>query len=710
MRTKILCLIFLGLLASSVLISLIDINQGTLVKDTRFSNQLPPLSISSGGEGSNLVQNPGFEDDLNGDNVPDFWNPWPTPPPSGVAFAWDNITYHSGAHSVRVESTSSGSFGMWRQVVTVTAGAVYNFSGYVGFEGITPPSRCNLQLVFRDTSGGVINMVDFPFHDGTRELAYDFPRELKIRAPASAVTAEINLLLRGLGKAWFDNIFFGLALTGNISGTVTSEGAPVPGVIVSIWGDPWGMAYQATTNEAGKYVIASVPVASPRYLLLAAKNGYKTKPVGDVDVIAGEETMVDFELESGNDPIDDLRVKFGSLTYVVPVPPPGIPTDAVINVSAYPESVKPYLLPDEYIESEHPAVKELAMHILESVPPENRTNAREVAYAVYAWLSKNIEHDGVYISVPGGLANEYRDVTSGVWQTISGEGWCWGHNFYDWAYRPSETLEEKGVICAEHAWLATALLRALNIPARAAVGANQFWVQRPSGEGTWISMSTTAGRTTYREHGILGPGFGTESWPSFFAVANRPVLHEDWYTENRCMWREVHPLAENYEGTPSGLEQAIADLEQFRLTGEAPHGVPPPPGTPSYMIHYSDVTINLYNIGKQQILDVRFPFVSESETHHYAGHEAYWTNHPECVVRTWIEEVTNPPVEGRERWFHIEFNLTALLDIAPVGGIWLPVNKLELLAPYIGLTILLTLAVITVAYVKKRKRDTEINS
>jgi len=46
----------------------------------------------------------------------------------------------------------------------------------------------------------------------------------------------------------------------------------------------------------------------------------------------------------------------------------------------------------------------------------------------------------------------------------------------------------------------------------------------------------------------------------------------------------------------------------------------------------------------------------------------------------------------------------------PVGGIYIPVNKLSLLAPYTGLTILLAVAFITVAYVKKRKRNTEIIS
>jgi hypothetical protein len=51
-----------------------------------------------------------------------------------------------------------------------------------------------------------------------------------------------------------------------------------------------------------------------------------------------------------------------------------------------------------------------------------------------------------------------------------------------------------------------------------------------------------------------------------------------------------------------------------------------------------------------------------------------------------------------------------LSALKPVGGIWIPVNKLELLAPYIGLTILLAVAVSTAVYLKKRKRNTEIIS
>jgi len=51
--------------------------------------------------------------------------------------------------------------------------------------------------------------------------------------------------------------------------------------------------------------------------------------------------------------------------------------------------------------------------------------------------------------------------------------------------------------------------------------------------------------------------------------------------------------------------------------------------------------------------------------------EAYWTNHPECVTRTWVEEITNPPVEGVQRWYHIEFDLAELLP--PTSSVYLPI-------------------------------------
>ena len=40
----------------------------------------------------------------------------------------------------------------------------------------------------------------------------------------------------------------------------------------------------------------------------------------------------------------------------------------------------------------------------------------------------------------------------------------------------------------------------------------------------------------------------------------------------------------------------------------------------------------------------------------------------------------------------------------PVGGVWTPINKLELLAPYIGLASIIAVAAISIVYVKNRKK------
>jgi len=41
----------------------------------------------------------------------------------------------------------------------------------------------------------------------------------------------------------------------------------------------------------------------------------------------------------------------------------------------------------------------------------------------------------------------------------------------------------------------------------------------------------------------------------------------------------------------------------------------------------------------------------------------------------------------------------------PVGGIWVPINKTELLAPWIGLASLITVAAVSVVYVRRRKKQ-----
>jgi hypothetical protein len=190
-----------------------------------------------------------------------------------------------------------------------------------------------------------------------------------------------------------------------------------------------------------------------------------------------------------------------------------------------------------------------------SLAEQEQTHA--VAWAVYEWIVKSINHDGVFVSPD----QPYRDVTSGIWQTIWDGGWSWGTSFYDWVYRPAETLEVGCAICVEHAWLSSALLRALNIPARARVGSAEFWVQKPGEYGYWVGLSTNGGSNAYRQHGILGAGFGGSVTPAFFSAGSEPVLHEDWDLAEPGLWHETHPWEVSYPADAQGLSQAHDDLD-----------------------------------------------------------------------------------------------------------------------------------------------------
>lgn len=608
---------------------------------------------------ANLLQNAGAEDGAAG---PDVWRSLALSP-ADVAFSWEKTVVNSGRRSLGIE-VSKPSIGMWQQTVPVVPGQLYLLTGNVAFQGVALPESCRLQIVFRDAVGIFLNLTDFPGHSGTRWFALDFPAKLKVRAPQDAAFAEINCILASTGRAWFDDLFFGPAPAGRIVGTVSSAGTPLPWAHVFIWGDPWGRRMEAVTGPDGLYAIEDVPAAFPRYMLLAEAQGRRTQAQGRIEVKENDSVQVDFDLPVGSNPKDDLRVKFGMLESTSFAPPPSVPADAVIahDASGYPDAVGAYLQADECIQSDHPDIVRQAEKILQSLPSGSRRNTRAIAWAVYEWIAKNIEHDGVFFNTENGLKQPFKDVTSGMWQSTDEDGWGFGRSMYDWAYKPHELLQTKNGICIEQAWLAAALLRALNIPARSSVGAVEFWAQDRNSNGAWIGMGPNAGRTSYRKTGSIEQGFENTMTQARFSALSRPVLQADWDAWRGGLWRERHPWGASYAGDAAGYAQALADLAEFAETGEAPAGTPVAPSShppeKSYEIHYSDITINLYNMTEQRFLDVRFPLVMNSDAHSATGDYRYWTNHPEAVLATWIEDISNPPVLETEHWFHIAFDLS----------------------------------------------------
>jgi len=625
-----------------------------------------------------------------------------------------------GGRALAVRS-GGRAFAMWQQRVPVEAGRVYEFSARMKVADVR--GRALLHVVFRGEDGRILALVDLLPHSRTIDWFQAYPAPILVRASEGSSTAEVNLCLQGGGTAWFDDVYFGPPAEGAIAGTVTCAGRPVEGARVYLYGTP----FEARTDASGRYRLARVPVRSPRYILMAEREGVRTGVAGDVGVEDGRTREVNLDVARGSDPSDPLlRVKFGCLRRIEPSPPRRADPQAVIDRARYPASVKVYLGPNEFIDSQSAAVREVAQRILASVPEGDRGRTLPVAEAVFGWIIRHIEFDTTYdpgdaarrgparaAGVPGRPArftpSNFTDTTSGKWQTISPEGWCWGHNFKDWLYKPSECLAAKRGICIEHSRLATALLRACGIPARPVKPYGcQFWVQMPDGSGYWSSMSTNGGRAAYRARGETRAGMPSVGLADVHLAPldAGPIMHSDWYVDAKGLWREVHPWHTVYGGTDDGRRQALADLAVFARTGDdpqrraRPRGRPerserperPPLGPPGLeggrpgpfeeqgfgparrmprgpmlreqrnQVEYSDVTINLLTAGSQPRLEVRFPFPAEVEGSTYdPADRAFWTNHPEAVVRTWVSEERKPPAEGTARWFHIAFDVAKVL-------------------------------------------------
>lgn len=127
----------------------------------------------------NLLTNPGFE---TGGTAPSGWSTWPPGAP-GVAYVWSSLDPCSGSRCAEVSSTTTF-FGMWRQELPVTGGALYTYSGWIETENVAQAGACTLQAVFRDAANAILEFVDLGSHDGTiTPWMFDFPHVKRVRAP-----------------------------------------------------------------------------------------------------------------------------------------------------------------------------------------------------------------------------------------------------------------------------------------------------------------------------------------------------------------------------------------------------------------------------------------------------------------------------------------------------------------------------------------------
>ncbi len=147
----------------------------------------------------NLLQNSGFEDDTDGDSVPDNWT-------TSGQFTRDNTLVYSGGYSGMQEADSRSSYTVSQTVAGLAAGKTYTFSGYVQ---IVPAVRSiftvSLQVEWADSSGTTISTSTIKTYT-QRLIRWDLATQSLV-APAGAAKAQIQMVVSGLSGAIFVDDF-----------------------------------------------------------------------------------------------------------------------------------------------------------------------------------------------------------------------------------------------------------------------------------------------------------------------------------------------------------------------------------------------------------------------------------------------------------------------------------------------------------------------
>jgi hypothetical protein len=147
------------------------------------------------------LQNGGFEEDADGDSLPDGWYPADLNAEGEAQFLWDGTVVQEGKHSAGGQYRGEGRMS-WLQVVAVQPEAEYRFSGYVKAQilgGVVA-----YQLSFVDEMGGALGEpVTVAAHQSSTDWVQD---QIDVRAPAEAAAVQIWGQIIADGRAWFDDV------------------------------------------------------------------------------------------------------------------------------------------------------------------------------------------------------------------------------------------------------------------------------------------------------------------------------------------------------------------------------------------------------------------------------------------------------------------------------------------------------------------------
>jgi hypothetical protein len=147
------------------------------------------------------LQNPGFEEDADGDSLPDAWYPSDLNAEGEAQFLWDATVVKEGERSAGGQYSGEGRMS-WLQVVAVQPDTDYHFSGQVKAQILS--GVVAYQLWFVDDMGGPLGEpVTVDVHQGSTDWVRD---EIDIHSPPDAAAVQIWGQIMADGRAWFDDL------------------------------------------------------------------------------------------------------------------------------------------------------------------------------------------------------------------------------------------------------------------------------------------------------------------------------------------------------------------------------------------------------------------------------------------------------------------------------------------------------------------------
>lgn len=145
-------------------------------------------TVGASAQTGNLIRNPGFELDVNGDGRPDEWLP------ASSAFTRSQTKVYTGAYSGKYVLTRIQHSAVSQRVTGISAGSSYVFNGMINVDA-SPGTRFTFDIEFqwRNGSGTVIGRTLLRGGGETKEWVQ---KRGAIRAPAGAADLMVVLQLK----------------------------------------------------------------------------------------------------------------------------------------------------------------------------------------------------------------------------------------------------------------------------------------------------------------------------------------------------------------------------------------------------------------------------------------------------------------------------------------------------------------------------------